>query len=929
MFKFFKGMKNFLLTFLMYLSLISFAQELPPIEKFTTENYKGDNQNWMISQGQDNYIYVANNKGLLEYNGSEWETYTSPNNTIIRAVNVIGSRIYTGCYAEFGYWLKNDFGTLEYVSLTSKLDKKSLEDEQIWNIIDYNEWVIFQSSDNIYFYNSETDAFKTISASDIIYKIFKANNRIYYHVANQGIYVVEDGKPLLLISNAITKLERVINVFQNNEDLVLLTRNSGFYSYQNNILSPWRITADNILKKTNIFSSIKLLDGSYILGTISDGMVHISKNGEFDYQITQKKGLSNNTVLSVFEDKENNVWAGLDNGINCINVKSPIRTFFDYEGVLGTVYTTQVFNNVLYIGSNQGLFYRKLNAVNDTFNFIEGTAGQVWSLFNYKNETLFCGHHLGTFTINKNKATKISNELGAWTFKPVPNQNDVVLQGNYNGVFVLKRNNGIWSLRNKIEGFKNSSRYLEINDNYRVWVSHEQKGVFKLKLNDSLTRIEKLQVESSITLGKNSSLIKYKNTILYASDDGIFRYDNKSSNFVKDSILSTSIKSGEYISGKLVVDKDEKLWTFSKENISYIENDDITNKPVVKNIPIPSKLRKGVLGFENISSINNNSYVLGTANGYITIDATRINDKKDYFVYLNSVGLQNIDDLTTSYPIAVGSEFEHKAGILIFKYSVPEYNKYLDVKYQYKLDGHNNKWNKWSGNSQVSFENLSFGDYNFQVRAKVGNQLSQNTISYSFRVHRPWYVSNTVLILYALLLLLILYVTHKVYKRHYIKKFKREQMESGQAIMQIKNEKLNQDVENKNRELAISTMSIIKKNRVLNKIKKELKRNKNNDNIAAIKLIDSNLNDAKDWSFFEQAFNNADKDFLDKIKQIHPDLTPNDLRFCAYLRLNLSSKEIAPLLNISAKSVETKRYRLRKKLGLEHDSGLVNYILKF
>ena len=154
-------------------------------------------------------------------------------------------------------------------------------------------------------------------------------------------------------------------------------------------------------------------------------------------------------------------------------------------------------------------------------------------------------------------------------------------------------------------------------------------------------------------------------------------------------------------------------------------------------------------------------------------------------------------------------------------------------------------------------------------------------------------------------------------------------MENEQMIMHIKNEKLNQDIDNKNRELAISTMSIIKKNRVLNKIKKELKKNRHPGNNTALELIDSNLNDTKDWSFFEQAFNNADKDFLEKIKKSHPDLTPNDLRFCAYLRLNLSSKEIAPLLNISTKSVETKRYRLRKKLGLEHNSGLVNYILKF
>ncbi|MEM6517122.1 MAG: LuxR C-terminal-related transcriptional regulator [Bacteroidota bacterium] len=94
-----------------------------------------------------------------------------------------------------------------------------------------------------------------------------------------------------------------------------------------------------------------------------------------------------------------------------------------------------------------------------------------------------------------------------------------------------------------------------------------------------------------------------------------------------------------------------------------------------------------------------------------------------------------------------------------------------------------------------------------------------------------------------------------------------------------------------------------------------------------IKIIDKNINNKDDWKFFQEAFNNADKDFLKKIKSIHPNLTPNDLRLCAYLRLNLTSKEIAPLLNISPKSVEVKRYRLRKKMNLEHQEGLTDYIL--
>ena len=144
------------------------------------------------------------------------------------------------------------------------------------------------------------------------------------------------------------------------------------------------------------------------------------------------------------------------------------------------------------------------------------------------------------------------------------------------------------------------------------------------------------------------------------------------------------------------------------------------------------------------------------------------------------------------------------------------------------------------------------------------------------------------------------------------------QLETKQKLTELNNEKLKLDIENKNRELAISTMSLIKKNEFLNSIKSELSNVDGNKEIKnVLRIIDRNLNNTDDWKFFQEAFNNADKDFLKKIGEKHPELTPNDLRLCAYLRLNLSSKEIAPLLNISYRSVEVKRYRLRKKMKLK------------
>jgi DNA-binding CsgD family transcriptional regulator len=161
-------------------------------------------------------------------------------------------------------------------------------------------------------------------------------------------------------------------------------------------------------------------------------------------------------------------------------------------------------------------------------------------------------------------------------------------------------------------------------------------------------------------------------------------------------------------------------------------------------------------------------------------------------------------------------------------------------------------------------------------------------------------------------------------------KARRDALSAEKKIAEVRNERLQQEIESKNRELAISTLSLIKKNEFLNNLKAELKAFRGPSDIyAVIKTIDRNISSEDDWKFFEEAFNNADKGFLQNIREKHRDLTPSDLRLCAYLRLNLTSKEIAPLLNISVRSVEVKRYRLRKKLGLSRQESLSDYILAF
>ncbi|MCB0382767.1 MAG: LuxR family transcriptional regulator, partial [Psychroserpens sp.] len=869
------NLKSLYILLFCLISQVSFAQEIPPIEVFSNSAYDAENQNWSISQNSKKYIYVANNNGLLEYDGARWQLYPSINNTIIRSVNVIDDLIYTGCYMEFGYWNHNEFGQLVYTSLSDAIKDDLIEDEQFWNIIAIDDWILFQSLNRIYSYNKSDKSFRIIDSKTRLTKMVKVDNDIYFQKLNDGIYKIENGKGKLINDSNVLKDNIIVNIYDHNNELLIQTQKRGFFVLRNQTLTPWEIPAKDDLNSLSVYYSIKLSDNRFALGTISNGIVFLKANGELDYKINKSKGISNNTVLSVYEDIDHNIWLGLDNGINCINTNSPFRLYDDENGILGTIYTSAVHNEMLYLGTNQGLFSKPFNS-NEDFKFIEGTKGQVWCLIEHDN-ALFCGHDEGTYQIINNKATLIANTPGTWMIRP---NRDVLVQGNYNGLNILEKQNEVWQLKHKIKGFDISSKCFDFLNNTELFVNHEYKGVYKLKLNDDLTEVIELKNDTTIEKGLNSSLVKYDNNILYAYKEGVFKYDINEQRFKRDSVLSLLFDQESYVSGKLIVDdKNNKLWGFSEDNISYISQGQLSNTKKNHKISLLHQIAKMMSGYENILNIEDEKYLLGTSVGYIIIDLEKVKGK-EFNVFINSIKNYDLNSQKRLISLSENEEFENAFNNMEFTFSVPVYYKLNKPEYKFQLIGLYDKWSEWSDDASVLFKNLPYGDYTFNVKARVGGIVSKNTSTYSFSIKKPWYITNVLILFYSIGFILLSILIHNVYKAYYKKqkqelvlKNKRDlelkQLENEQQLMQLKNEKLKQDIENKNRELAISTMSLIKKNEFLNNIKEELKTANEADNTQlkpVIKIIDKNLNNTDDWKFFQEAFNNADKDFLKKVK---------------------------------------------------------------
>lgn len=915
-----------------------FSQEFPPIVKYSPSVYGAGNQSWMISQDHNNYLYFANNDGLLEYNGTSWQLYPGPNETIIRSVKVIGNKVYTGSYMNFGFWTRQADGKLKYTSLSDSIKSKILDDEQFWNILKYDHWILFQSLNRIYIYDTKTMQFKIIAPKNGVVKSFASTNAIYFQTLKEGLFEIESGKAKLVSDDPILKKFTVANVFAADEGLIIQTQLDGIYKLTGNSLSRIGTDVDAELKASFVYSSQRLQDGSFALGTVSNGIFILSDKGKLKYHLTQSKGLSNNTALSLFEDKDQNLWTGLDNGINCINMQSPVRSFTDDSGVLGTVYASAIHNGMLYIGTNQGLFCKPSQS-NSDFKFINGTKGQVWSLAVY-DDTLFCGHDSGTFVVVNDIAKSIFSASGTWKFEPVPGNKNQLLQGNYYGLSVLEKSGNQWIFKNKVQGFDYSSRYFEIGDNLEVYVSHEYKGIFRLKLDSSLSKTQGFYTYKSPDKGKYASLTKFNNSIYYAYKGGIFKLNPKTKQFVKDNVLSSIFEKDEYTSGKLIVDNSNKIWLFSKNYIHYFSASKLSSQLKENIIPIPSSLTNSMLGYENITQISKSTYLIGTTDGYYTLNIDDLSFK-NYNVFITDITTNKQNETFRNAAIFNEGSFKSDENNITLNYTVPEYNKYINSEYQYLLEGFQNEWSEWSTKATVNFKNLPPGKYTFRVRAKYANVILQNPASYTFVVLKPWYLTNLAYFIYFLLMLAMAYFINKAYRNYYQKQKEKlieennllleiKELENEQQLMKLRNEQLSQDVDNKNRELAVSTMSLNSKNELLAFIKEDLKKTAQNDssNIkSVISTINKNITEEDSWNVFKEAFDNADKDFLKRIKQMHPALTPNDLRLCAYLRLNLSSKEIAPMFNISVRSVEIKRYRLRKKMDLQHEIGLVEYIL--
>ena len=961
----FKPIK-FLALFFLLIRVHAFCAQIknigvPYIQNYTKAQYQSGNQNWSVTRDEQGIMYFGNAEGMLSFDGKYWQLYRMPNGLIVRTVAADGhGKIYAGGFGEFGFWEYDSKGFLKYNSLINLVPKANLPNEEIWKIYVDVDKVIFQSFGSIYIYQHHK--ITIVRAPNPFLFLFKVGKKYFVEQVNAGLFELKSNQLNYINGSDVLGKSGVLSIlpFSNNRYLIG-TSNKGLFIFDGSTIKQWQNQANDFFKTYQLNNGAVIPGKYFAFGTILNGILILDTAGNVVQHINKSSGLQNNTVLSLYTDNEQNLWAGLDNGIDRVEVNSPLYFYFDKTGKFGTVYSSIIFNNKIYLGTNQGLFYsnwftKSNNQWLQTFDFklITGSQGQVWDL-SLQDGHLLCGHNDGTYQVNGSSITKISSINGGWTIKKL--NNNLLIQGTYTGLVIFKKDSkDNWVFDHKIEGFGEPSRYVEQDAKGQIWVSHAYKGIYKIILSSDYKKAISIKYyDKSFGLpdSYNVSVFNLDNRIVFSSDSGFCIYDDISDRFFKYQQLNK--KLGTFASSNKIITAIGKKYWFINNGLVAIADLSNPGKLLIDSNRFNSLNGQMVQHYENINLINNRIYLISLDDGFVILnddDALLQNGVKLPKVLIRRI--ENITDkvtLLSEYGESLPSlEIPFSKNNIRISYTLPYY-KQSKIKFQYYLEGYSKQWADWSNQSQKEFTNLAQGNYVFKIRAKISEENISPITQFSFTILAPWYANSFAISIYILILIAAYYIIRYYYRlklklHQYLihqklenekaEFLKQEAIANEQQIVKIRNEQLQADLAGKSRELANSAMNIVYKNELLQKISDEIGHLKDSsgkplsdEQLKRLqKVINEGMTDERDWNVFESSFNEAHENFFKKLKIDHPDLVPNDLKLCAYLRMNMSSKEMASLLNISLRGVEIRRYRLRKKLNLPHDKNLVEFLIE-
>ncbi|MDE7381332.1 MAG: LuxR C-terminal-related transcriptional regulator [Muribaculaceae bacterium] len=959
---------------LLLFSLFSLSSELSaqgfaPVRNFSPAAYNSGTQNWDMAQDSFGRIYIANRDGLLRFNGAKWSRVRLPNYTSVRSLYIDekNNRVYVGGSGEFGFF-DLSLSKSSYTSLVPTLTEADRNFSEIWNIFtDNNGNIWFQGDFNIYRYDGRHTLVMPAGGKVTASAVSSDLSTPFFALESGDIFKITGSKVSPLLPSQPLHGIKIVSLLvpQNNSDPFLIaTAFNGLYILEGNSFVPFLSPINDFLKENQLFCAAHNED-DYAFGTVNCGAVltnFLSGKSSF---INRRTGLQNNTVLNLGFDFNNSLWLCLDNGVSIALTDFPVGNLLGSDNESGAGYASMLLDNNILLGTNQALF----SIPNPTFNTplppspVKIMNGQIWTLDTI-GSTLFIGADTGLFTSPKNStviARKIEGIPGTWQVKPLKAHPGYALASTYDHFHLLKYENGIWINLGKVGGYSDAGGKFVEDKNGNIWIAHWLKGIFKLKLNveaRKFTYCTLINSAKGLPSDRNNSVTLVNDRIVIIGDGGLYRIGTDG-RAVRDNELSSVIPlfSSSHLyplpNGSLFAISPRLAWMAGRTGDGNFSLDSISFKSVAKKI-IP--------GFEHVGIVGKN-LVVSNEDGFLLLNPEKkINNSWKSKVMVDAI-YANQDSLIYRAEIPDGKEKQNLSipfflNSIRFEFALPEFRDENGALYSCKLENYDDDWSSFSDAASREYTRLHEGDYTLQLKAlnPVTGEISY--ASFPFSILPPWYRSVWAKLVYLILSILFIIFAYRLIKVASLKAARKieirkeeeihrmkeaadkEALRKDYEIAALKSDQLEHDIKHKSSELSNITMNVIRKNEILTDISTRLSRllqaakNRGESTTGILdkdinkiqSIIRENISHDDDWKNFNQNFDIVYENYTKRLNELHPDLTKTELRICCYIKMGLSSKEIAPLFNVTPRSVEMGRYRMRKKMNLSRDINLTSYL---
>lgn len=970
--------RHIIYTFLHFLTVASFLVltmtvsgqntiGIPRIINYSKEVYRAGTQVWDIGQDRSGRMYFANDEGLLTFDGHFWKLHPLPNKTNMRSIAITeDGRIYAGGQGELGYFEPDQQGRLQYTSLIPLLPVGERNFADIWDIEILGESVFFRVSDRriLQYRNEHFTSFPAVSAW---LNLKKSGQQLWAHDRDRGLFMLKGGRWQPIAGSESIGNRLISGIFdRQNGRLTVLLDDLSAMTLINETLFPDRTFAGRG-EKHRIFRAESILPGGFAVTTVSEGCLILDENGGLVQQLSRKEGLQDNNVISVFQDRDGNLWSGLNNGISFIAYNAAIKYIRPNPENDVSGYSTRIFGNRLYIASSDGVYETPVTKGGGDFSFsrnafrrVGQSDGQTWRIEEV-NGQLLIAHTMGLFRLDpgSGQAIPISSTPG-WLFLPLSpvSPAEHIISGTYGGLRHITCRDGVFRDMGDLKGTYESLRFLTLDNNGDLWASHPYRGIYRIRLDLSgRTYHSELMTDRQglpSTLGNH--VFKVRNQVVFGTTQGVYYFDATAGRFSPAMFFDTVLGKREV--RYMNEDEQGRIWFCSGKDLGVIATDKSGAKPEITFFP---ELRGRILsGFENIYAHDGRNVFIGSEKGVIHLDYEKYRaerNKPGLLLSLAKASGKTDSLLFDGYvPVRPGNEDKQPIPNLPssfdayhFEYSATAYAEAEYMEYSYRLDGYDRKWSEWSTKPEKDYTNLSYGRYRFRVKARNSIGTETNEAGFAFTILPPWYLTVWAWLFYiaagmAAIVFGSRYQRRKLLKQQLKFEEKQRQMEilhqleiekNEKEIIRLQNEKLENEILLKTRELADTSLHLVERNEALLKVKESLQKLYRDtpqgaqDLRRTLQLINEVEKNDDSWDKFASHFDEVNNNFLRNIKQAHPKLSSTDLKLCAYLELNLASKEIAQLMNISVRGVEIGRYRLRKKLGLETGQSLQEFLEQY